>query len=1076
MQGGKRVFPAPSAKITRPAVSEVFPREGVFGLLDSMRDFSVLWVSGPAGSGKTALVASWLESRKIPHLWYLVDQTDTDPASFFYHMGLAARKSGRSGKTLPLFTADFHGLPAFTAGYFEEMYRRLRPPHILVFDNCQDADEGSPFWDIMAQAIPRIPAGIQCVLISRHEPPPRLVHFLANRNMASIGWQQIRFSLEETRAFLDIHGIKRVPRDALQEIHEKTNGWAAGLVLLLEEMKTAGPAFEHLADLNKEKVFDYFASEVLSKMDGMTREFLLKASFLPGIPADSALQITGFDAAEKILSGLNRRNYFVERRNSGVPFYRMHPLFREFLSARAAEAYSKEEITALKKTAAVLLMEAGQTENAAELLVQCEDWASLSALILKNAGRFVNQGRTRTLEGWISKIPEKALENSPWLLYWLGMCRMADNPAMARGSFEKVYLQFAANGDLAGALLSWCFIVDSFACEWNDFSPMGDWIDRLYGLIGKHGSQFPFSGIEDRINAQVAACMTYAIVSCRPSHPDAEVWAERCLALSRDCGDPACRLRALGYAFYFHSLRGENNRLILLAGELLAAARSPDVPPFLRVISMLLHAPMNVFIAPDLEKALAEIDAMRETAERTGIRVMGADRLTIGAMAALIAGDMARADGFLHEKTGVPFRPGIGYCQFLHVLGYREFLAGNLEKAEVYAEAAREIEKTGFVYAIALCHYELAQVKHAIGKFGEAQKYIQSCEELSSGSDGLKFMCLLAKAQFAFDTGEEASALEYLREGFRLGRKQNYMGFIWWWDAPAMARLLARALEAGIEPEYARRLVLKRSLSEFSPMEAEDWPWPIKVYTFGEFRIVRDGRALEFNRTRQKPLALLKILIALDHRVPEARIMDMLWPDADGDLARKSHEINLVRLRKLIGEKAVRASGGLCTLDEKYCWTDLKAITRIMEQAESELKTDGETGGSGTAGGLGTALDLTEKAIALYKGEFLPSELWQGWAIAMREKVKSRLLRLIMDLGKHLMRAGQLEAAARKFEKGLELDNFIEELYQNLMYCEIGLGRRAETARTYERCRRTLSRTLGIKPSPVTEKIYQSIF
>ncbi|MDA8388693.1 MAG: BTAD domain-containing putative transcriptional regulator [Nitrospiraceae bacterium] len=1069
----KRVA-APSAKITRPAVSGVFPREKLFSRLDSMRDFPALWVSSPAGSGKTTLTASWLESRKIPHLWYLVDQTDTDPASFFYYMGLAARKLGRYRKALPLFTAEyFQGLPAFTAWYFEEMYRRLKPPHILVFDNCQDVHEDAPFWEIMAQAIPLIPAGIQCILISRHEPPPRMVHFLANRNMAPLGWQEIRFTLEETKTFLDVQGRKRIPRDALREIQEKTNGWAAGLVLLLEEMKMAGPALVPLAALNQERVFDYFASEVLSKMDGMTREFLLKASFLPRIPADSARQITGFDAAEKILSELNRKNYFVERRNADVSFYRMHPLFKEFLNARAVEEYPKEEISALRKMAAVLLMEVGQTENAAELWIQCGDWESLSALIMKNAGRFVNQGRTRTLEGWISKIPEKSLESSPWLLYWLGMCRMGNDPARARGHFEKAYWQFTAGDDLAGALLSWCFIVDGFAYEWNDFSSMRSWIDRLYALIEKNGSHFPFAGIEDRINAKVAACMTYAIVSCRPAHPDAETWAERCLTLSRDCGDPACRLQALGYAFYFHGFRGENSKLILLAGELLAAAGSPDVPPFLKIFSMLLHTPLNVFIAPDPEKALAEIDAMRETADRTGIRIMGGDQSMIGAMAALIAGDFARADGFLHEKTWVCFRPRIGFCQFLHVSGHREFLAGNLAEAEVYAEAAREIEKTGFVYAIALCYYELAQVKHALGKFEEARKCIRSCEELSAGSDVLKFMCLLAKAQFSFDTCEETVALEYLREGFRLGRKHNYMGFIWWWDAHAMARLAARALEAGIEPEYTRRLVHRRGLAKYAcPVEVEGWPWPVKVYTFGEFRVVRDGRALEFKgKARQKPLTLLKVLIALNHQdIPEARITDMLWPDAEGDLAHKSYEINLVRLRKLIGEKAVRVSGGLCSLDEKYCWTDLKAISRIMEQAENELKTAGE------AGGAGTALDLTEKAIALYKGDFLPSELWLGWAIMMREKVKSRLLRLIMDLGKHLMRNGQLEAAVQKFEKGLELDNIIEELYQNLMYCEIGLGRRAETARAYERCRRTLFETLGLKPSVVTEKIYKSIF
>ncbi|MDA8091823.1 MAG: bacterial transcriptional activator domain-containing protein, partial [Nitrospiraceae bacterium] len=74
------------------------------------------------------------------------------------------------------------------------------------------------------------------------------------------------------------------------------------------------------------------------------------------------------------------------------------------------------------------------------------------------------------------------------------------------------------------------------------------------------------------------------------------------------------------------------------------------------------------------------------------------------------------------------------------------------------------------------------------------------------------------------------------------------------------------------------------------------------------------------------------------------------------------------------------------------------------------------------------------------------------------------------------MRTGQWEAAIEKFEKGLEMDNLVEEIYQDLMLCQISLGRHAEAARTYEQCRKALSETLGINPSPSTNNIYKSIF
>ena len=1069
--------PALSAKITRPAIPGVFPREKLFRLLDSMRGCPAIWVSAPAGSGKTTLIASYLESRKVSNLWYQVDQTDKDPASFFYYIGMAARKSGRSRKPMPLFTAEYlQGFPAFTARYFEGLYQRLKPPHILVFDNCQEAIDAPSFEEILVQAIPLVPEGTNCVFISRHEPPPRLVRLLANRKMGAMDWEEISFSLAETEMFINAYGKKRVPKETLQELHEKTRGWAAGLVLLLEEMKRAGSAPGRLDDIRPERIFDYFASEVLSKMDAVTGEFLMKASFLPRIPARSAEKLTGIEAAEKILSGLSRSNYFIDRRVAGPPVYQMHPLFREFLNDKALQTYSNDELEAVKKKAAALLEEAGQIEDAAELWIDSKDWAALSGIILKNAEQFVNQGRTQTLEGWISKIPGEILEGSPWLLFWRGMCRMGFDHGQARGHFEKAFQGFTAGSDMAGALLSWSFIVDCIVLGWDDFSPMGGWIDRLYALMEtKAGFYFPFRGIEDRINARVAACMASALISVRPTHPDAEMWVERTLALSRDCGDPACRIHALGHAFYFYGSRGETSKALQVSGEILAAAEARNVPPFLKVFSMQIRARGDIFITHDVENALAGIYAIRELCDRTGIQVWNVDLAMLGAMAALMAGDFEMADRFLHEKNWLELRQKVGRCQFMNVLVNREFLVGNFAMAEAHAEAYyKESENIGFIWPIALSRFELAQVKHALHKFEEAQKYIRSFGEVSAGVKVFKFMCLFAQAQFALDRGQEAAALEYLREGFCLGREQNYLCMHWWWDPVAMARLCAKALEAGIEPEYARGLVRKWDLTQYiSPVEIEDWPWPVKIHTFGEFRIFRDGRALEFNgKAQQKPLGLLKSLISLGRKdIPEETITDILWPEAEGDLGHKSFGITCLRLRKIIGDRAVRVSGGLCTLDEKYCWTDLQAILRVMERAEGEWQK-----ARGRSGGFEPALSLTEKAAALHKGDFLPAELWQAWAVTVREQVKHRLLRLIMEAGKYLQKTGQWEAAAQKFEMGLELDNLVEELYQDLMRSQISLGRRAQAARTYERCRKALSETLGIAPSAETEKIYKSIF
>jgi hypothetical protein len=115
------------AKVSRPTLPHVFPRNRLFKTIDDLRKRPILWISGPAGSGKTTLVASYLEARGLPCLWYRMDAGDADAASFFYYMGLAVKKAApRKRKPLPLLTSEYMlGLNTFALRYFEAMYQSL---------------------------------------------------------------------------------------------------------------------------------------------------------------------------------------------------------------------------------------------------------------------------------------------------------------------------------------------------------------------------------------------------------------------------------------------------------------------------------------------------------------------------------------------------------------------------------------------------------------------------------------------------------------------------------------------------------------------------------------------------------------------------------------------------------------------------------------------------------------------------------------------------------------------------------------------------------------------------------------
>ena len=167
-------------------------RERVFRLLDDSRRHPVIWVSAPAGAGKTILIASYLEYSHLLCVWYQIDPRDADPATFFYYLSLAIKRaSPRKRKPIPLLTPEFMpGIDAFALRYFETVYQRLPKPMVLVVDNYQQINPGSITHGIICNGLLILPPGITGMVISREHPPPIFSRMLANRKTVHIGWNQ----------------------------------------------------------------------------------------------------------------------------------------------------------------------------------------------------------------------------------------------------------------------------------------------------------------------------------------------------------------------------------------------------------------------------------------------------------------------------------------------------------------------------------------------------------------------------------------------------------------------------------------------------------------------------------------------------------------------------------------------------------------------------------------------------------------------------------------------------------------------------------------------------------------------
>jgi DNA-binding SARP family transcriptional activator len=1056
-------------KISRPTPKDAFLRHRLFDHLDQMRRFPVIWISAPAGSGKTTLVSSYIENRNIPCLWYQVDKGDTDVATFFYYMREAAKNaSPRKRISLPLLTPEYlQGFSTFALRYFEHLYNRLKTPSILVFDNYHEAPLDSPLHEVMSSAFSLLPEGNNVVVISRNDPPATVARLRANRSLTLVRWEDIRLTDEEARGMFANRGDKSYPEETMLRLYELSDGWAAGLVLLSEAAKgeSGKPAFAEQQTFDE--VFDYFATEVFRHLDARTREFFLTTAFLPKMTVQMAEQLTNNPAAGKILRTMCRNNYFVVRHSDPGRAFEYHPLYRDFLLSRARSDLPAEMLTMVRRTASALLEEAGMTEAAIPLLQEIGDWEAMVDVIIAHAQDMLMQGRHRPLQAWLESLPAEVLSDNPWLLYWRGMSTLPFSPSHAGTNFQRAFAGFQAAGDDLGAMLAASGVINSIAYSFDDFVPLDHWYAVLNDLAVRTGA-FP----NEEIEASVIAGLITASKLREITSFESEIWDQRAMKIPETHATITTKVQAIHCVFWHRLLNSGPLDALPLLHELRRLSRLPEAPPMIHITAQAAEVQYH-FSSGLHDELIAAAQKGLDISKKTGVHIEDMWFVIHTASSFVSRMDYKGAKTWFDRippmAEGWPnWAKAIYHLQLMRMALIRK------EHNQALIEAKLSLDygiRTGSPVAMATTQLMLATLLPNMGRREEAVTCLEQGRfyALQKNSISCMIFVLMIDAQFAFDEGNDTLGFHLLRKSLALTRECGYV--LSFFDNPVLTLWMCeKALEAGIEVEHVQEIIRRRGLvPEKSPVHSENWPWPLKIYTLGRFSIVRDGKPLPFSgRVKQAPLRMLKVLIALGGReISESSISCFLWPESEGDMAQQAFETNLHRLRKLLGlPEAIRVSDGKVTLDNRYCWVDIWAFERLSRQADESKKQNRAD----------HSCVLTKKAIDLYPGAFLAEEHEEPWLVSTSARLRNKLLRNIVWLGSHLEGQYAWENAATFYERCLEIDDLTEEIYRRLITCYKQTGKNTEALATYQRCRKTLSAVLGISPSPETENLLSSIF
>ena len=235
----------------------------------------------------------------------------------------------------------------------------------------------------------------------------------------------------------------------------------------------------------------------------------------------------------------------------------------------------------------------------------------------------------------------------------------------------------------------------------------------------------------------------------------------------------------------------------------------------------------------------------------------------------------------------------------------------------------------------------------------------------------------------------------------------------------------------------------------------------VQIHSFGPLTVEIAGKSvMQSGKNQRKILELLATIIALGGRNVNGNLLkEILWPDAEGDLADLSLGTSLHRLRKLIGKEAVLLNTGMVSLNDGCCWLDLWIFETISCKLEHVLKCGDPQP---------VVTELTDQLMMLYRGTFLKN-YDSGWILLKQEQLLDRLIRLFNLSADFYEQHGDNERTSQLLSKVLELKPLSEASYRRLMQHYIKLGWPDQALHIYRQCQRILCGGFNI---PLSSEIH----
>src|SRR6266566_1434327 len=259
----------------------------------------------------------------------------------------------------------------------------------------------------------------------------------------------------------------------------------------------------------------------------------------------------------------------------------------------------------------------------------------------------------------------------------------------------------------------------------------------------------------------------------------------------------------------------------------------------------------------------------------------------------------------------------------------------------------------------------------------------------------------------------------------------------------------------------------------------------LEVATLGRFELRRNSDPLSGgNWSRRKVVDLFKLLLSAEqHRLHREQIQEILWPTSPGEQAANSFGKTLYLLRRALEPDLAAGKGSASMyvlldhdtlmllpesirLDADIFASSARALQAKMRNRSGKERADQEDV---------LLLDEFDQVLALYKGDYLPEDLYEDWSQRKRDRLRRVQSWLLEHAAELALANGQSVRAVEHYQVLLERNSADEQTHCQLMLTYARMGRRNEALNQYLLLRKALREELRANPLPETHELFRRI-